>query len=73
MNVGQTARSELHSSIVPKHCADLSAGARDLLIAPEQLDVARPCEARIVLTAEASDKAGAKSLLVNDAQPGANP
>jgi hypothetical protein len=49
--------------------AELGAGARDLLIAPEQLDPARPCESRITMTAETGDKAGAKSLLVNDAQP----
>lgn len=53
--------------------ADLGDGARDLLIAAEQIDPARPCEARIVLAAAASDKEDATSLLIKGEQPGGSP
>jgi hypothetical protein len=51
----------------------LDDGARDLLFAPEQLDPARPCIARITLADEAGDRAGAKSLLLDDAQSDGRP
>jgi hypothetical protein len=53
--------------------ADLGDGARDLLIVPEQLEAARPCDARIVLAEEAGDRAGAKALFLQDQQTGGTP
>ncbi len=53
--------------------ADLGDGARDLLIVSEQLDPARPCDARIALAEEAGDRAGAKALLLQDQQAGGTP
>ncbi len=69
LSAGTTTRFELAPDGPTTFQIDgLDEKADDLLIAPEQLDSARPCVARITFAASASAKSSAKSLLVDDQQ-----